>query len=140
MNVSAKLKELKEQKGMTNEEISEVSGIPENTVAKIISGSTQDPRLESVIRIVIALGGSLDVITGIATPDEAIPSRVEQTMTNYAELLREKDERIRDKDRALRTARRDRTILLVAFICVLLAIIGVLLFDLLNGHVGFVRY
>lgn len=58
MDYLKKLRELKKEKGLTNEDIAELADVPENTVAKIMSGTTQDPRFESVARIIIALGGS----------------------------------------------------------------------------------
>ena len=42
------LKALKEEAGMTNEEIAKASGIPYSTVAKIFSGVTKNPRREKL--------------------------------------------------------------------------------------------
>ena len=41
-------------------EIENQSGIPEATARKIFSGETSDPRLETVARLVIAMGGNMD--------------------------------------------------------------------------------
>lgn len=45
---------------MTIDEIAEKSGIPKNTVAKIMSGITTDPRISSLKSIANALGLTLD--------------------------------------------------------------------------------
>lgn len=45
---------------MTIEELSEKSGVPKNTVAKILAGVTTDPRISSLRSIAHALGLTLD--------------------------------------------------------------------------------
>lgn len=42
----------------------EMSGLPDTTIRKIFSGETADPRFETVVRLVSAMGGSLDDILG----------------------------------------------------------------------------
>lgn len=56
------LKELKKEKGMSSKQIAELTNLPERTVARIFSGDTEDPRVDTVRRIVTVLGGSLDDI------------------------------------------------------------------------------
>lgn len=148
MDYLKKLRELKKEKGLTNEDIAELADVPENTVAKIMSGTTQDPRFESVARIIIALGGSVDQILGLAKEDpDPIPSRVENVVSNYADLLKEKDIRLAEKDKTIETykeavknLRKEKSHIL-CFIGVFVAlIILILLFDLLNGNIGYFRY
>ena len=45
------LKRLKKEAGMTNSEISELSGIPQSTVDKIFSGATKNPRYATLLAI-----------------------------------------------------------------------------------------
>lgn len=45
---------------MTIDELAEKSGVPKNTVAKIMSGITTDPRVSSLKNIAHALGLTLD--------------------------------------------------------------------------------
>ena len=56
------LKELKKSSGMTSKQISDVTKIPESTIKRIFAGTTNDPSVSTIHRIVIALGGSLDNI------------------------------------------------------------------------------
>lgn len=56
------LKELKKEKGMTSKQIAEVTNLPERTVKRIFSGDTDNPYVDTLHRIVTALGGSLDGI------------------------------------------------------------------------------
>lgn len=56
------LKELKKQTKMTVKQIAEQTNLPERTVNRIFSGDTDNPYVDTLHRIVIALGGSLDDI------------------------------------------------------------------------------
>ena len=56
------LKELKKTTGMTSKRIAEVTNLPERTVVRIFSGDTDNPYVDTLHRIVTALGGSLDDI------------------------------------------------------------------------------
>ena len=56
------LKELKKEKGMSSKQIAEVTKLPERTVNRIFSGDTDNPYVDTLHRIVTALGGSLDDI------------------------------------------------------------------------------
>ena len=55
-----KIAELKKRKGLTNEELSNLSGIPKGTIDKILSGVTKDPKLETLKAIARVLECSLD--------------------------------------------------------------------------------
>lgn len=148
MDYLKKLRELKKEKGLTNEDIAELADVPENTVAKIMNGTTQDPRFESVARIIIALGGSVDQILGLAKEDpDPIPSRVENVVSNYADLLKEKDIRLAEKDKTIETykeavknLRKEKSHILCFIGGFVALVILILLFDLLNGNIGYFRY
>lgn len=56
------IKELKKSKGMSVKQISEATKLPEKTVARIFSGETDNPYVDTLHRIVTVLGGSLDDI------------------------------------------------------------------------------
>ena len=56
------LKELKKTKGMSSKQIAEKTNLPERTVARIFSGDTDNPYVDTLVRIVGVLGGSLDDI------------------------------------------------------------------------------
>lgn len=56
------LKELKKSKGLSSKQIAEKTNIPEKTVSRIFSGDTPNPYVDTLHRIVTALGGSLDDI------------------------------------------------------------------------------
>jgi transcriptional regulator with XRE-family HTH domain len=55
-----KIAELKKKLGLTNEELSRLSGVPKGTIDKILSGVTKDPKLETLKAIARVLGCTLD--------------------------------------------------------------------------------
>ena len=55
-----KLKELKLETGMSVKQIAEKRNMSEKTVARIFSGDTDRPYMDTLYEIVTALGGSLD--------------------------------------------------------------------------------
>lgn len=56
------LKELKKAKKMTTKQIADATKIPESTIKRIFSGDTDNPYVDTVRRIAIALDSSLDEI------------------------------------------------------------------------------
>lgn len=56
------LRELKKNKGMTTKQIANATKIPESTIKRIFSGDTDNPYVDTIRRIAIALDSSLDVI------------------------------------------------------------------------------
>lgn len=56
------LKELKKEKGYSDKKIAEKANLSEKTVSRIFSGDTDSPYVDTLHRIVKALGGSLDDI------------------------------------------------------------------------------
>lgn len=56
------LKELRKMTGMSYKQIAEQTNLPERTIARIFSGDTEHPYMDTLHRIVNVLGGSLDDI------------------------------------------------------------------------------
>ena len=54
------LKELKKAKGMSSKQIAEAANLPERTVVRLFSGDTPNPYVDTIYRVVVVLGGSLD--------------------------------------------------------------------------------
>lgn len=124
-----KLKAFKEAKDLTNAEIARLSNIPLATITRIFNGSTPNPTFETFTQIAIALGVSLDEIAGLKEPDEPpIPSRIEMTLDSYSELLREKDDRIKELKEEIDKERKEKhnitgaLVFFVTFVLILLTI------------------
>lgn len=143
---------LKEERDLTNAEISQLSNIPLATITRIFNGHTPNPTFETFAQIAIALGASLDEIAGIRQPDAPpVDSHIENTLNSYIELVREKDERIREKDEMIATlkemTKHDRTqkMRLLWFIGIFVSVVvfslmTILVVDVCNGNFGYFRY
>ena len=55
-----KLREMKNESGLTTKEIAHLSKIPEPTLEKIFSGATKDPKLETMRQLVRVFDRTLD--------------------------------------------------------------------------------
>ena len=56
------LKEFKKAKGLTSKQLAEITKIPESTIKRIFAGETDNPYVDTIRRIAIALDSSLDEI------------------------------------------------------------------------------
>jgi len=63
-----KLNEMRRISGMSLDELSRASSVPKGTLAKITSGATRDPKLETVLQLVTAMGFTLGDLTPNAAP------------------------------------------------------------------------
>lgn len=63
--ISTQLKELKDKRKLTNQQLSDLSGVPIGTINRILAGQTDNPSFQTVCDMVMAMGGSLDELVGI---------------------------------------------------------------------------
>lgn len=118
------LKRMKEERKLTTKQISELSGILESTISRILSGQTDNPSFDTICSLVRAMGGSLDEFTGIQSSADAPESLV--LVDLYEKMIDEKNRLI-------------KWLLIVC--CILIAVfVFIVLFDLINGNIGFVQY
>lgn len=68
MDYIARIKKIKSERKITNEKLSELTGIPLGTLSKIMAGISDSPKLSNMVLIAAALGCSLDYIVS-GTPD-----------------------------------------------------------------------
>ncbi len=68
MDYIARIKRLKSEKKITNERLSELTGIPLGTLSKIMAGISDSPKLSNMVLIAEALDCSLDYIVS-GTPE-----------------------------------------------------------------------
>lgn len=124
--LSTRLKELKDQRKLTNQQLSDLSGVPVGTINRIMAGQTDNPSFQTVCDMVMAMGGSLDELAGIQTPGGGEPSPPGE------DLIRLYERTIEGKEKWLYR--------LFFFCCVLIAVLlGVLIYDLAHPMVGFLR-
>lgn len=136
-----KLKVIRDEKGLTNLEIAKLADTPLPTITRVFNGSTPNPTFETISRIALAMGVSLDELIGLKQPDEPpIPSPIENTLNSYSDLLKEKDDRIKELKEAVESERKERRRLAGTLICLAAFAFILLAIDLLNGHIGSFRY
>ena len=124
--LSTRLKELKDQRKLTNQQLSDLSGVPVGTINRIMAGQTDNPSFQTVCDMVMAMGGSLDELAGIQTPGGGEPSPPGE------DLIRLYERTIEGKEKWLYR--------LFCLCCVLVAVLlGVLIYDLTHPMVGFFR-
>ena len=71
-----RIKKLKNEKKITNEQLSELTGIPLSTMSKLLAGISEQPKLVNVVAIARALGCSLDyLVNGDGECDHATGNR-----------------------------------------------------------------
>lgn len=127
------LNTLKIKGNFTCAEISKLSGIPEATVRKILSGETSDPRFETIVKLVASMGGSMDDIAGgkkeIEIENNAVMVLKDTYETKIAYL----------KDH-LESLKQDKKTLTYVSIALGLILVGILIFDIVTGSHGWVQY
>lgn len=143
--IATKLKNMKSDLGLSNKELSDLSGVPIGTVNRVLAGRVETPNFQTIRDLVKAMGGSLDGIagffpaTGEAPAEPATqPEQPERTVAGlppesihvYEALLQEKQNELESKERWLKR--------MFTACCVLVGIIiAVLIFDLFNPAIGF---
>ena len=86
------LKELKRQTGMSSKQIAEKANLPERTVARVFSGDTDNPGVDTIWHIIHALGGSWAEI--FAETGAVIGSKNMATLQAEADKLTAENERL----------------------------------------------
>ena len=136
-----RLLQLKKEKKMSNEEISKLSGVPLATVTRIFNGHTLNPSFETFTHIAIALGASLDEIAGLKPPESTpIDAPIETALSAYSELLKEKDERIKELKAERDKEKREKHKILWVLLGILILGAVILGVDIANGHFGYFIY
>ncbi len=122
--ISVKLKALKDKKKLTNQQLSDLSGVPLGTINRIMAGQTENPNFQTVCDLVRSMDGSLDELAGLTSPSQ------EESQIIGRDLIRVYEETIRNKDKWMHHI----------FVCccvLVLFIMGVVTYDLMNPMIGF---
>lgn len=59
-SISRNIKSFREKKKISQDKLSKLAGVTLHTLTKIESGATTDPRIETVKKITVALGVTID--------------------------------------------------------------------------------
>jgi transcriptional regulator with XRE-family HTH domain len=156
-----KFKAARDEKKISNATIAMLSNTSLPTVTRFFQGNGKRLSVDTVASIATILDVSLDEAFGIGTPtpvQKPLDPNVEAVITSYTELLKEKDERIKEQtdrllemDETIKNLRVDKvkmqkkvsmivTLTLTLTLIFVAAVLFFLLFDLMNGHFGYFRY
>lgn len=121
---------LKQAQNLSWKDISELSGMSEDTVRSIFYGNTADPRLSTITKLVYALGGKLDDITLDKTniKKDIIP------------LIESYEQRLKDKDEQIKVLRKEKRTVIILLIILVALVFSVLIADILIGTRGWILY
>lgn len=91
-----KIKDEKIRKGLTSQQLSDMSGVPTATINRIITGAVINPGIFSAAALCVTLGMSLDDLMGTAPQDEGTAelAQLRQELAHKEELLAEKEKAI----------------------------------------------
>ena len=143
------LAKLKEKNGLTVEEIAERSQRSVSTVKNLISGKTEDPRLDTVAPVVYGAGGSIDeMYTGKSIDSEHennnVRTKCEQHLHDvkdtYEKRLADKREIIEQKEKHIKALEKEiLSSKIFSWICVAI-LVALLIAEVMNPNLGWLRY
>ena len=90
MDYITRIKQIKNEKKITNEKLSELTGIPLSTVSKILAGISDSPKLSNMVLIARALGCTLDYIVS-GTPENNNNYTLSEAEIEFIETYRQLD-------------------------------------------------
>ena len=133
-----RLKQLKVKTGMTAQQIAEKSEVPESTITRILSGKTSNPTIANVIAIWKAMGGkATDLfddnmkVDVVSEAPQVVAPQVDEKL--YAEIINMYKESLKSKDKWIK-------VLFMVVVSLTAFILAIVLIDVLNGGIGFVRH
>lgn len=122
--ISNQLKLLKERRKLTNQQLSDLSGVPIGTINRIMAGQTDNPSFQTVCDIVMAMDGSLDELVGIKE------ETLQEKKAANKEIIQLYESMLANKEKWMHR--------LFVCCCILIAVlIGIVIFDLANPQIGF---
>ena len=127
------LNALKDKGKFTFIELSNLSGLPETTIRKIFSGETADPRFDTIMKLVTAMGGSMDDIMGKKKEEEI-------GMNAIIALKEAYESRIADIKEHIGSLRKDKRVLGVVAGVLIAFVVFLLVLDLSIGSRGWIQY
>jgi transcriptional regulator with XRE-family HTH domain len=101
MAVGDRIRVLREEKGWTQNHLSKITGVPQPTIWRLEKGEITSPKIDLLKKIALALGVSIDVLTGGAMPTSPDETEEEDLMPEvvfrgYEKLSRSRRQQLLD--------------------------------------------
>lgn len=133
------LSKLKDETRLTQQQLSDRTGIPMGTIPRYFAGMEDDSaNFEIVRKLVTALGGSLDEMAGIPARNIPAPKSDSELVGTYKALLAEKDDRLAHRDRTIDYERKRSKILSVVCFAILMVFVMLFIIDLFVPKRGWI--
>lgn len=134
------IRRAKDKAGETNRSLAEKSGVPEHTVAKILSGATQNPTYDQVAAMAAALDLDLNTLDHVQPQPTATGEAVTQAQLDGAnQIIALYKERLTVYKRGI----RQRNVIICALLGLLAffatAFVIYVIMDVRNPDYGFIR-
>lgn len=144
--ISEYLKSLKTKGNLTNQQIAEMSGVSAATIQRMLTEKGESS-YETVAKVVYALGGSMDEMAGIKREDpeyvqflKTENEMYQNQIASYERLISSYDGVFAEKDKASAYLKKIIRYLAIALSTLGIVFVGIVIFDILNGGVGYIRY
>ena len=144
--VTERLKSLKERFKLTVAKWSNLSGIPEETISKILQGATKNPTFDTVYALVTCLGLTLDEFLGIEKkPDPSDSTKVIEAIKgtyekSISELKESQAKQMESKEERIKDLKQSRNLFAVIALTLIILLVVVIIVDLTHGHMGYIQY
>ena len=138
--VKDRLKTLQIKAGITYAEWSKLSGVPEPTIRKVLSGESPDPRFDTILKLVTSIGGSMDDIVAPQKEAEIENNAVIVLKDAYESRIDALRERIEDIKKYAESLHKDKKMLCAVVFALGILIVGILIFDIALDSNGWLRY
>ena len=122
---------LKAESNLTNEQLAQLSGIPESTLARILNGRTDNPYFQTIVDLVRAMKGSVDEMEDLRSLQKDANTAENAAVDNklitlYREIFNNKERWIR--------------FLVGVLLVVLIFILIMVTYDILYPMKGWIQY
>ena len=141
-----KLENAKTKGNFTNKKIAEMTGVSESTVSRIFSREVE-PKFRDVASIAKVVGVSLDDLAGIARHESEeireLRLKVREQdveIRSQASVIVSHEREIARADKAAAYLKKIVRILAIAVAVMVIVVMTVLVYDILNGDIGWARY
>ena len=141
-----KLENAKTKGNFTNKKIAEMTGVSESTVSRIFSREVE-PKFRDIASIAKVVGVSLDDLAGISRHESEeireLRLKVREQdveIRSQASVIVSHEREIARADRAATYLKKIVRVLAIAVAVMIVAVMTILVYDTMNGDIGWARY